>query len=190
MFKLVAAIIIYSFCFCQAFAGQASTCAQCHGDKGSAFATLAGQQPAYFIKRVLHFREQGRKGSNDVMANAAVGLSNADIKQLAAYFAKQKPVLGDSKVDRLTEGRNLFLGGNLRYHIPACASCHTPTGAGNNAAGVPRIAGQNPDYIAQQLHAFRRDERHSSHHGAMSGVAKKLTDDEIQVLANFIAGLY
>ena len=60
--------------------------------------------------------------------------------------------------------------------VAPCMSCHGADGAGIAAAGYPRIAGMNADYLAKQLrdfHAGRRD------HPVMTPMAKALTEDEI-----------
>jgi cytochrome c553 len=69
----------------------AATCAQCHGTDGHAaagatLAGLAGTPPATFTERMRAFRDGSRPGT--VMPQLAKGYSDAQIDQLAAYFAK------------------------------------------------------------------------------------------------------
>ncbi|NRF66202.1 c-type cytochrome [Aquincola sp. S2] len=74
-------------------AALAATCANCHGTAGAAVDKsvvpgLAGLQPAYFVTQMKEFRGSGRNAT--VMHQIAKGYSEAQIEQLAAYFAAQK----------------------------------------------------------------------------------------------------
>lgn len=69
----------------------AATCAQCHGTDGrappgSAMATLAGMPAAYLVEQMTAFKSGARPGT--VMPQLAKGYSDAQIAQLAAYFAQ------------------------------------------------------------------------------------------------------
>ena len=70
--------------------------------------------------------------------------------------------------------------------VPACSGCHTPTGAGIPAQ-YPRLAGQHADYTQAQLLAFRKGER--ANNAAMSAIAAKMSDREIEAVSDYIAGL-
>jgi cytochrome c553 len=77
-----------------AAAGKAksATCAACHGADGNSanpmWPKLAGQHAPYLEKQMKDFRDGRRK--DPVMAPMAAALSDADIANLAAYFASQK----------------------------------------------------------------------------------------------------
>ena len=77
-------------------AGEAkanTVCAACHGLKGVStnplWPNLAGQKDQYFIKQMKDFRDGKR--ADPVMAPMAVGLSDADIENLAAFYAALPP---------------------------------------------------------------------------------------------------
>jgi len=70
----------------------ATVCAGCHGMDGIAvvpgFPNLAGQNETYLINQLKAFREKTRTGGQSViMYGMAGGLSDEDIKNLAAYFS-------------------------------------------------------------------------------------------------------
>jgi cytochrome c553 len=77
-----------------AAAGKAksATCAGCHGAAGISanplWPNLAGQQEAYLVKQLKAFRDGTR--SDPMMSPMAKPLSDADIENLAAYFASLK----------------------------------------------------------------------------------------------------
>ena len=52
-----------------------------------------------------------------------------------------------------------------------------------------RIAGQYAEYTDAQLKAFRAGTRANDPNGMMRGVAARLSDREIQALAQYVAGL-
>ncbi len=71
----------------------AATCANCHGTDGRAVAgsgnaRLAGQSKEFIVSQMLAFRDGTRPAT--VMHQLAKGFNNAQIDQLAAYFAAQK----------------------------------------------------------------------------------------------------
>lgn len=75
--------------------------------------------------------------------------------------------------------------GNGRGVAP-CASCHGKDGAGQATAGFPRLAGLNADYLAKQLHDFKRGLRSNP---VMQPIARALSDAEIAATARYFAAL-
>jgi len=96
---LLSAVLLAATCVVQAggdpAAGKAksATCAGCHGTNGISnnpmWPNLAGQKEAYLAKQIKAFRDGVRK--DPAMSSMAKGLSDADIANLAAYFASLKP---------------------------------------------------------------------------------------------------
>ena len=166
-----------------------NVCAACHTSDGSrgtpAYPILQGQHPEYLVKQLTEFKE--RKRVNAIMNGMAATLSDADMRNVAAFYAgKQvKPGFAKNK-DLAAAGEKIYRGGIADRAIPACAGCHGPSGAGIPAQ-YPRLSGQHADYVEAQLTAFRGGVRQNNL--AMSGVAAKLNDREIKALADYVAGL-
>jgi cytochrome c553 len=178
----------------QAIASQ--LCAACHAADGNSVAPanpkIAGQFPEYLYKQLANFKPQGgRKAEreNAVMAGMVANLSEADMKNLAAYYAGQKlkPAAAADK-ELASLGQKLWRGGNLQTGVPACAGCHGPAGAGIPAQ-FPRLAGQYSEYIAAQLKAFKEGARANDPNGMMRGVATKMSEREMRAVAEYAAGL-
>ncbi len=78
---------------------KSATCAACHGADGNSpmpmFPTLAGQHETYLVAALEQYRDGQRK--NATMAPMAANLSDQDIKDLAAYFARQQGPLSTVK---------------------------------------------------------------------------------------------
>lgn len=174
-------------------ATKAVVCFACHGPNGNgavnpAWPKLAHQNSAYIYEQLQAFKSHQRK--NPVMWGQAGGLSDADMRNLAAYFAMQSFVPGVASEAAVAIAQPLFRGGDLNRHIPACAACHGPVGQGNAGIKYPRLGGQNPAYVAAQLTAYKNGTRGAEGPGQiMQTIASGLTDEEIQALASYVSGL-
>jgi cytochrome c553 len=171
-------------------------CAACHAADGNSVAAtnpkIAGQLAEYLHKQLADFRPQaGKKPAreNAIMTPMVANLSEDDMQSLAAYYSGQKlrPAAAADK-DLATLGQKIWRGGITAANVPACAGCHGPAGAGIPAR-YPRLSGQFAEYIAAQLKGFREGARANDANGAMRGVAARMTDREIQAVAQYAAGL-
>jgi cytochrome c553 len=167
----------------------AATCASCHNADGNsavpANPKLAGQHADYLLEQLQEFKSGKR--ANPVMSGMAAGLSDADMKNIAAWLATQKPKAGFAKnKDMVALGEKIYKGGIADRQVPACAGCHSPTGAGIPGS-YPRLSGQHAEYVATTLTGFRDGTRKNN--ASMTQVTAKLNDKEIKALADYIAGL-
>lgn len=171
-------------------------CAACHAADGNSVAPanpkLAGQIPEYLHKQLANFKAQGgRKAEriDPIMGGMVAGLSDGDMRNVAAYYAAQKlqPAKATSK-DLAAAGQKLWRGGNAATGVPACAGCHGPAGAGVPSQ-YPRLSGQYAAYVETQLKQFRAGTRANDPNGMMRGVAARMSDQEIKAAAEYVAGL-
>jgi cytochrome c553 len=130
----------------------AAACVSCHGEHG--FSTtpgvpnLAGQHPMYLIVATQEYAS----GSRDNSEKEAMlrGLGNVDIEKMAMYFAAQVPAprdpppFGDP------------VAGEAQTAI--CGGCHGARGVSDDPM-VPNLAGQEPNYLAAAIRAYRDRER-------------------------------
>ncbi|MCE2998821.1 MAG: cytochrome c4 [Betaproteobacteria bacterium] len=171
-------------------------CAACHAADGNspspANPSLAGQHPEYLYKQLRNYKSQSGKPperNNGVMAGMVANLSDDDMKNLAAYFAAQKPKPRTARDPALAkQGEAIYRGGIMAKNVAACASCHAPNGAGIPAQ-FPRLAGQHAEYTAGQLKAFRSGQRANDAAAMMRMIAAKMNDQEIAAVSEYIAGL-
>lgn len=164
-------------------------CAACHtsdGSRGSpANPIIAGQHGDYLFKQLEEFKNGKRKSA--VMMGMATPLSHDDMKNVAAFYANAQSKPGFAKNKELVAlGEKIYRGGIASKQVPACAGCHSPTGAGIPAQ-YPRVGGQHTDYLEAQLNAFRSGARGNS--AQMSAIAAKMSDKEIKAVADYMAGL-
>ncbi len=100
----------------------------------------------------------------------------------------QKPKGGTAKDPALVKtGQSLFRGGVAATGLPACASCHSPNGAGI-PRNYPRLAGQHADYAYAQLQAFKAGDRGADKDGKdaqgkiMAAIAQKMSDAQMKAV--------
>ena len=166
-----------------------AVCSACHGADGNSVITLnpklAGQHPEYLLKQLTNFKEGKR--ANAVMSGMVANLSPQEMQDLAAYFAKQKTTLAKAKSNGAGSlGEKIYRGGIAATGVPACAACHGAAGAGLPKQ-YPRLSAQHADYTLQQLRTFRTGERANA--PMMMAIAAKMTDAEMQAVADYMQGL-
>ncbi len=175
------------------------TCAACHGADGNSAIPmnpkLAGQHSKYLVKQLQEFKaaalSNGEEGRNNAVMNGmSVVLTEQDMLDIAAYFSSQDAKAGSTPEEFIAPGAALYRGGDAERKITACIACHGPRGNGMGQAGFPDISGQHVDYTVGQLKMFRSGDRHNDMNGMMRDIATKLTDEDITILANYLAGLH
>lgn len=166
-------------------------CFMCHGMEGesasSIFPRLAGQHAEYVARQLDDFKSGKRK--SETMKSQVEDLTPEEMKALGAFFENKKvsakPAAG-TDTEILAVGRYIFDQGNAYSGVPGCASCHGAKGYGT--AQLPRLAGQHPRYIEDQLKQFNKRER-TNDNAVMHAVASKLTALEAHAVAEYIATL-
>ncbi|MFN2330991.1 MAG: cytochrome c [Halomonas sp.] len=173
---------------------KAQSCAACHGPVGvspaSAFPHLAGQQMSYTAKQIMDIRDGRRVVAQ--MAGQVDNFSDQDAWDVAKYFAQQDANLGqaDSDVALLERGEELYRAGDIARGIPACSACHTPTGQGIGSAVYPALSGQYAEYSLSTLQDFAAGARANDPANIMRDIAAKMSDDDMEAVANYVLGLH
>lgn len=156
---------------------KAVPCANCHGQKGNSsnaqWPNLAAQQSTYLVNQLKAFKAGDR--INPIMQSMASPLSLEDANNLAAYFSSQSPVKvgGDPALAKSGESK-----------AGMCLGCHGAKAQGNGQ--FPRLAGQHPEYLEQQLKAFKAGSRKS---GPMQAITANLSEADFKALAAYFGSL-
>jgi cytochrome c553 len=162
---------------------KAATCVACHGENGNsaspAFPSLSGQPKQFIVSALFQFREGKRQ--NEIMSPLAAKMSNADMNDLAAYFSAQPAMAPQHK----TAPANVEKGWQLSMQNN-CVACHAANLMGQQH--IPRLAGQQKDYLRAQLASFKASTR-GEMDGVMTSAAQALSAEDIDVLADYMAGL-
>jgi len=164
-------------------------CFLCHGLQGESaspvFPRLAGQHSEYIAKQLSDFKSGKRK--SDTMKPQAEELTPAEMASLGAFFqAKNVGARQGRDGELIAVGKYVFNRGNQFTGLPSCSSCHGPKGLGTPQ--LPRLAGQHPRYIEDQLKQFNSRERNNDN-AVMHTVASKLSEIERHAVAEYIATL-
>ncbi|OGT81199.1 MAG: cytochrome C [Gammaproteobacteria bacterium RIFCSPLOWO2_02_FULL_52_10] len=175
-------------------AGKEKTalCVACHGNEGVSttpiWPNLAGQHAEYVRKQLHDFKDNKR--SNPQMSPMATTLTDSDIEDLSAYYASLTAAAGEAAPENIVDGETIYRAGNPKTGLVACSACHGPGGAGNAAAKYPALSGQHAEYTVASLKAFKAEERANDDKNIMRIIAGKMTNQEIDAVANYIQGLY
>jgi cytochrome c553 len=174
---------------------EAAVCFGCHGSTGQGVAgvapKLSGLSSEYIASQIALFKNGSRQ--NAQMQPMAMTLtSDKATKMVAEYFAQQpvsqpKLQVRGEKVIINDDAEKLSYQGDWSRNIPACTTCHGPSGVG--AGPFPRLAGQQQKYLADQLIAWQKGTRSGDPDNVMGNIAQKLTADEIQHLAQYFSAL-
>ena len=162
---------------------KAAVCAACHGADGNSVIpttpSLAGQPRQFIVTQLFMFRDGKRKDPQ--MSPFAEKLTNADLRDLADFYATQKPkrVAPAVSAEKAAAGKLVSDRNN-------CTSCH-----GANLLGqqhIPRLAGQHASYLRTQMLGFKATTRFDMD-GQMTSAAQALSPEDIDILAEYMAGL-
>ena len=129
--------------------------------------------------QLIKYRDGRRKDSQ--MSPFAERLTDEDMADLAAFYAAQKPTRRPAQLDprKVEDGRKAAV-----YY--QCTSCHRTNLAGHEQ--IPRLAGQDLDYLRRLIRGFK-EKTASDLDGTMTMAAVPLRDDDIEILAQYLASL-
>lgn len=173
---------------------KAELCSSCHGPKGQGIESLgpklAGLSSGYIDRQIGLFLSGKRQVAT--MQAMAKTLQGPAMKEVTDYYVAQEaavvtPHLRGEKASYSDPAERLVYQGDWDRIIPACVTCHGPSGLG--AGDIPRLAGQQASYIKSQLLAWQKDTRSGDQDGVMDTIADKLSAAEIDALARYFSTL-
>ena len=183
-------------------ATKAAVCTACHGVNGNSsnpeWPSLAGQNAAYLREQLAAMKSRQRV--NELMYPIIAPMSDQDFADLSAYYAAQTPTGLEADPSYWKAGEALYLSGDAKRNIPACAACHGPAGQGNSAAGYPALRAQHSTYTVKQLQNYLTQNRYrdatdaavvhkTRNSGMMTTIAARLSPEDIRNLASYLQGL-
>jgi cytochrome c553 len=172
----------------------AQTCSACHGMDGrgssSQFPSLAAQLPEYLVKQLKAFKAGAYdkpKRPSAVMTPIVAALTDADLVDIAAYYSKLESRVGAARdAARLGLGKQIYTEGNPAEGLPACITCHRPTGSGIRP-DFPKLSGQSAEYLDGQLASWMAIRGKPGK--LMTMIVPHLQPNERQAVADYISQL-
>ena len=176
----------------QAGEAKSALCVACHGAKGISsnpeWPSLAGQHRDYLAKQLRDFKNGTRP--SELMTAIVATLSDADIENLADYYANQPLPKGVTPKQYLKRGEQLYRGGDFKKHITACIACHGPRGLGNAQAMFPVLSGQQAVSTINELEQFKQNKRRNDLHAIMRDISKNMDKEDMEAVAHYVSGLH
>jgi len=149
-----------------------AVCGGCHGAHGvssdSATPNLAAQDARYLVDAIKAYRTTRKR---EKMRLYVTGLKEKDIENIAAFYAVQKSKAAE-------KGQTL-----VKDLTDRCERCHA-TEVNIPGMVVPKIRGQDRDYLVMALRAYRDGRRESS---MMHNMSLPYSDSIIESLATAYA---
>lgn len=158
-------------------------CTMCHGARGLSQAdtpNLAGQYPVTIYKELVDFKTGARASA--VMAPLVADLIDADMRDLAAYYAYLPRVSAPQPA--AGEPPRIVASGSPLRGIAPCGACH---GEVDSKASAAWLEGQPAVYLHTQLEAFATGARHNDIGEQMRNIARRMTPAEINAASAFYA---
>ena len=182
---LVWVVIVTSIVYADEYAAireTLETCATCHGEKGlpkeDNIPILAGQEFYYIYVQLKDIKKGMRK--SEVMEPFVEELDKTTLMALAKYFSEQKwpRIQFKGNPDVVSKGEMAASAGQ-------CVACHLGSYTGNSR--VPRLAGQQPQYLEKTMLDFKKKIRKNS--PAKGSLMSSFTDKDIAALAEYLGNM-
>ena len=169
-------------------------CVTCHGQSGQGtsnayFPRIAGKPAAYLYNQLVAFRDGKRE--YPPMNYLVAYLPDAYLREIAEYFAKQRPAFEAKQPSTATpevfaRGSTLAITGDPSKQLPACITCH---GAGLTGMepSIPGLAGLRASYVVAQLTRWRTGGRQAPQPDCMKRIADRLTETDVHAVATWLA---
>jgi len=163
-----------------AFASDLTLCLGCHNEQNTMNPTIAGQHPRYIEKQLIYFKNDKR--INAIMQGISKTLDDNQIKAISIEFSKKEWVNSKNvtKEANKAKGKKLTQSGN-------CMGCHGGTLRGWSGSNVPRLAGQDKNYLKQAMLKFKKHEH--KYYPIMNSMVARYSEQDLDVLADYLSGL-
>ena len=164
-------------------AGEAiavADCSACHGMDGrgttSEIPNLTAQPVQYLIEAMHAYRDGGRLHA--ALQDMTTGMSEADIANIAAYYASQPPLEHDGNQGTIEASNS-----ESTAVAVLCEECHGEKGI-STMQGVPNLAGQQPAYLIASTLEYKSGARG---HEDMGEMLNELDQVDVEKMAMYFA---
>lgn len=159
------------------FGARLQVCSACHGANGVPkspnIPIIWGQGEEYLVNQLHAFQTGDRKV--EVMKWMADTLSQPGVAPAGDFFARKNWPVKATPAAATAPPRNMAI----------CQACHLPNFVGSQL--VPRLAGQNYDYLVEAMRRFAEGERTTN--ADMVKIMQGVSPADRQTMARYLAGL-
>jgi cytochrome c553 len=156
-------------------------CKACHGANGGGVAPaiphLAAQRESYLLASLKEYKDGKR--SHAALKDMTKQMSEADLRNVAAYFASLPPVANPTAQD--IKHSSPFEQG--KASAVACGGCHGEDGNAKTP-GTPSLAGQQPHYLVAAIQEYHQGDRKT---GLMQSQGRDADRLQLENLALYFA---
>ena len=156
-------------------------CKACHGLDGKGVApaipNLAAQRARYLYNSLKEYKDGKR--SHAALKNLATNMSEADLNNVAGYFASLPPIASTAVAD-IKHSSPYEKGKAL---AAPCAKCHGEDG-NSTIPGTPSLAGQQPHYLVAAIQEYHQGDRAK---GVMTSSLRDSGKLELESMALYFA---
>lgn len=183
----------------EAVRDRVDLCTACHGAEGVSpvpiFPSIAGQPADYMYWQLVEYQRENDPASP--MTALVATLTEQDMRDYAAWYAKLAPASPTAGGDAGGRGAGLYRDGDPATGVPPCQGCHGADGSGHPLADAqpryrlyPPLRGQHAAFVAQRLKDYRDGKNLlTSNDRIMHGVAQALSDEDAQALAEWVQAM-
>lgn len=156
-------------------------CNKCHAvnGQGDDDVSVAGHPDTYIYKQLKDFKDGKLDG---VMRKKVKKLSDKDMADFAAWYSSLPFAEGAKGGGQLAI--DLVYKGDPKRMLKPCSTCHGQNGEGGKYDSAA-IMGQNRDAFIEMMEAFQEEDRTNDIYSRMRLIAKVLTKEEINALADY-----
>ncbi len=151
-------------------------CRACHGANGGGTAPaiphLAAQRERYLFASLKEYKDGKR--THAALRNLATNMTEADLRNVAAYFASLPPVASVAATD--VKHSSPYEKGKLL--AAGCAKCHGDDG-NSKMSGTPTLAGQQPHYLVAAIQEYHQGDRAKGAMKSAPGDTDKLDQESL-----------
>jgi cytochrome c553 len=174
---------------------KAAMCLGCHNIPGyqASFPEvykvpmIAGQSAGYIAAALNAYKTGDRK--HPTMRGIADALTDQDIKDLSAWYAKQGQGNASPLADKPSREPNAQVAALLQK--AACVSCHGANFSKPIDPSYPKVGGQHADYLFVALKAYKTENNAAigRNNGIMGGIAKQFSNAELKAMSNYLSSI-
>ena len=167
---------------------EAEKCSKCHGDAGVSDdpddINIAGMSKSYIYKQLIDYKDKSR--DNRDMYKRVKDLEPQQMADMAAWYSTLEPAPANPNSVMTPEIRRLIVHGDPERLLKACGACHGRDGMGGQF-DHPMLTGQHYTYLVDSMTEFKEGDRENDVYARMRDVGERLTEEEIEMLADYYA---